>query len=97
MNRILPTLTVAAAAVAGAVSAPVPASAQTWWTPRVVVNAGTGLLIVGEPFGPPVIVAVPVLTTARPVTAGPVERVSGCYWARERNPGGGWIRYRVCS
>jgi hypothetical protein len=94
VKKILLTL---AAAAAGAAMAPVPASAQMWWTAPVVVDAGTGLVIVGGPFGPTV-VAVPVVTTARPVTVGPLLRVSGCYWARERGPGpGGWIRFRVCS
>ena len=89
------TLLILAAAIVGAVAAPIPASAQTWWNePVVVVPAGTGLLIVSGPV-PPTLVAVPIVTTARPVTAGPLLRVSGCYWARERGPKG-WVRFRAC-
>lgn len=86
---------VAAIETAAAASASIPASAQTWWTAPSVVDAGWGLVIIGGATTPTV-VAVPVVTTARTVTVGPNLRVSGCYWARERVPGG-WLRFRVCS
>ena len=96
MKKILLTLAAATAiTTAAAASAPIPASAQTSWTAPAVVDAGPGLVIIGGPVTPTV-VAVPVVTTARTVTVGPLLRVSGCYWSRERAPGG-WLRFRVCS
>jgi hypothetical protein len=84
-----------AAAAAIEAAAPAGVSAQTWWTPRAVVDAGAAAVIVRGPVTPTVVVA-PVFTTAKIVTAGPVLRVSGCYWTRERVPGR-WLRFRVCS
>jgi hypothetical protein len=81
-----------AAAAAIAANGPIPASAQTG---RAVVDAGWGLAVIGG-ASMPTVVAVPVVTTARPVTVGPLLRASGCYWARERVPAG-WLRFRVCS
>jgi len=96
VKKILLTLAAAAAIeIAAAASAPIPASAQTWWTAPAVVDAGGGLVIIGG-ASRPTVVGVPVVTTARPVTVGPLLRVSGCYWSRERVPGG-WLRFRVCS
>jgi hypothetical protein len=100
MKRALLTLA-AAIGTAGIASAPGPAWAQTWWTVPIVVDAGTGVLIVGGGVAPgvivaPTVVAVPVVTTARAVTVGPLLRVSGCYWARERVLGRR-IKFRVCG
>jgi len=96
MRKTLLSLAAVAAINAVAVaSAPVPASAQDWWLGTAVVNAGSGLVVVGGP-GRGTAVVVPVLTTARIVSAGPVTRVSGCYWARERVRDR-WLRFRVCG
>jgi hypothetical protein len=84
----------AAAVIALAMSA-VPASAQTWWMTPTAVNAGEGVVILAGPAGPYSAV-VPIITTARTVRVGPVVRVSGCTWARERIPGR-WIRFKVCG
>jgi hypothetical protein len=84
----------AAAMVATAVGA-APASAQTWWMTPTAVNAGEGVVIIAGPAGPYSAV-VPIITTARTVRVGPVVRVSGCTWARERIPGR-WIRFKVCA
>jgi hypothetical protein len=108
MRTILFTLAAAAIAAAGT---PKPASAQTFWTvpalvnageglvvvtaPPALINAGEGLVVVTAPIGPTP-VTVPVLTTARAVKVGPILRVSGCVWARERIPGR-WMRFRVCG
>jgi len=93
VKKILHTFAAAALiGTAGIASAP----AQTWWPPPVVVDAGSGLMFVDTPRGP-TIVAIPLVTTARPVTVGPILRVSGCYWARERVAPGRWLRFRVCG
>jgi hypothetical protein len=72
-----------------------PAAAQTWWMAPTPVNAGEGVMILATPAGPYSAI-VPLVTTARTVAVGPVVRVSGCTWARERIPGR-WIRFRVCA
>jgi len=86
---------VAAASAVAVASVSIPASAQNSWPTTAVVNAGSGLVIVGGP-GRGTAVVVPVLTTARVVSAGPLIRVSGCYWARERVRDR-WLRFRVCG
>src|SRR6267142_6113038 len=58
-------------------------------------QCGFGLVIIGGPNRPTAVV-VPVLTTARVVSVGPLTRVSGCYWARERVRDR-WLRFRVCG
>jgi hypothetical protein len=91
-------LTLAAAAAINTIvvaSLPIPASAQDSWPRTAVVNAGSGLVIIGGPNRPTAVV-VPVLTTARVVSVGPLTRVSGCYWARERVRDR-WLRFRVCG
>ena len=96
MKQTLLSLAAAAAITTIAVaSAPIPALAQDSWPRTAVVNAGSGLVIVGAP-GRPTAVVVPLLTTARVVSAGPVTRVSGCTWARERVRDR-WLRFRVCG
>ena len=72
-----------------------PAVAQTWWTEPTVVSAGEGVAIIAGASGPRSAV-VPLVTTARTVRVGPLLRVSGCTWARERIPGR-WVRFRVCA
>ena len=96
MKQTLLTLAAAAALNTIAVaSVPTPALAQDPWEQRAVVNAGSGLVIVGGPVRSTAVV-VPLLTTARVVSAGPLTRVSGCYWARERVHDR-WLRFRVCG
>ena len=97
MRKTLLSLAAVAAINAIAVAgAPIPVSAQESWGPRTaVVNAGSGLVIVGGQVRPTAVV-VPVLTTARVVSVGPLTRVSGCYWARERVRDR-WLRFRVCG
>jgi hypothetical protein len=96
MRKTLLSLAAVAAISAIAVAgAPIPASAQDSWPGTAVVNAGSGLVIVGGPVRPTAVV-VPVLTTARVVSVGPLTRVSGCYWARERVRDR-WLRFRVCG
>jgi hypothetical protein len=84
-----------AAAMAMGVLATDPASAQTWWMAPTPVNAGEGVMILATPAGPYSAI-VPLVTTARTVAVGPLVRVSGCVWARERVPGK-WVRFRVCA
>jgi len=96
MRKTLLRLAAVAAinAIAGG-SASIPALAQDAWQRTAVVNAGSGLVIVGG-AGRGTAVVVPVLTTARVVSAGPLTRVSGCTWARERVRDR-WLRFRVCG
>ena len=96
MKQTLLTTAVAAAIMIIVVaSVPTPASAQDWWVRTAVVNAGSGLVIVGAPARPTAVV-VPLAATARIVSAGPHMRVSGCTWARERVRDR-WLRFRVCG
>jgi hypothetical protein len=83
------------AAFTATVLATGPASAQTWWMVPTPVNAGEGVMILATPAGPYSAI-VPLVTTARTVSVGPLVRVSGCVWARERVPGK-WVRFRVCA
>jgi hypothetical protein len=85
-------ITVAVLAAAGWLTQP--AAAQTGEIPRAWVDAGESVIVL--PTVPPKLLVVPIRTPAKVVTAGPILRVSGCTWARERRPGG-WIRFRVCS
>jgi hypothetical protein len=94
-QTLLTVAAVAAISIIAVGNVPIPASAQDSWPRTAVVNAGSGLVIVGAPVRPTAVV-VPVLTTARVVSAGPVTRVSGCYWARERVLDR-WLRFRVCG
>jgi len=96
MRKTLLSLAAAAAINAIALaSAPIPASAQDSGPRTAVVNAGSGLVIVGGAVRGTAVV-VPLLTTARIVSVGPLTRVSGCYWARERVRDR-WLRFRVCG
>jgi hypothetical protein len=88
-------LSVLAAPVIAIAAGAAPASAQTWGMVPTAVNAGEGVVIIAGPAGPYSAV-VPIITTARTVRVGPVVRVSGCTWAKERIPGR-WIRFKVCA
>src|SRR5262245_37521635 len=96
VKKTLLTLVAATAITTIAVaSVPIAASAQDWWGTTAVVNAGSGLVIIAGPATATAVV-VPLVTTARPVSVGPLTRVSGCYWARERVRDR-WLRFRVCG
>jgi hypothetical protein len=95
MKALFTVAAVVAINTIAVVSVPVSASAQDSWAGTAVVNAGSGLVIVGAPVRPTAVV-VPLVTTARVVSVGPLTRVSGCYWARERVRDR-WLRFRVCG